>query len=439
MRWSLDTLVARTMLLLLIGIGLVHVVSLSAYQHALTSEVTLANDARLAERMLTIRRSVMRLAPVEREAAAHELSGGPLEAHWSASDKAASGGAGASHWAGLAQQLKTQGDDLGPQDIVLGSIDPHLALVSLRLPDGSWLNVTAFSSLATPQSGHGTVLSTSLMALGVVLVSVLVVGWLTRPLRNVAQAARALYAHADQAPLPENGPREVRDVAQAFNEMQERIAKLIDTRTQTLAAVSHDLKTPLTRLRLRAEGLKDPRLAAAMTGDIREMERMLDQTLQHLRGARDDESARPLELVALIQTLVDEAQDAGGIASLDAPVSVVLFGHPLALKRAFSNLIDNALKYGGEARLSVAQATATVQVTIADSGPGIPADQREAVFEPFVRLETSRSKETGGFGLGLAIARTAIIAHGGSIVLEEAQGGGLLVKVFLPLQSHPPN
>lgn len=432
MRRHFDTLAARTVLLLLIGIGLVHVASLYAYQHALTNEVTRANDARLAERMLTIRRSVMRLVPAEREAAAHELSGGPLEAHWSAADKAAPGGAGAGDWAGLAQQLAAQGDDLAPQDIILGAQDSHLALVSLRLPDGSWLNLTAFATQSAPQSQHGTVLSTSLMALGVVLVSVLVVGWLTRPLRAVALAARALYAHADRVSLPESGPREVRDVAQAFNEMQDRITKLIDTRTQTLAAVSHDLKTPLTRLRLRAESVADARVASAMARDIREMERMLDQTLQHLRGERDDEASRPLELGALLQTLVDEAQDAGGTASLEASPGVILLGRSLALKRAFANLIDNAIKYGGEARLRVTQEASGIVVEISDSGPGIPATQREAVFDPFVRLEASRSKETGGFGLGLAIARAAIAAQGGTITLLDAPGGGLLVQVSLP-------
>lgn len=439
MRQRFDTLAARTVLLLLLGIGLVHVASLYAYQHALTIEAALANDARLAERMLTIRRSVMRLAPAEREAAAHELSGGPLEAHWSASEKAAPGGAGASQWTGLAQQLKDQGPDLAPGEVILGSVDPHVALVSLKLPDDTWLNVTAFATHASPESGHGTVLSTSLMALGVVLVSGLVVGWLTRPLREVAEAARALYTRADRVALREEGPREVRDLAHAFNEMQERIRRLVETRTQTLAAVSHDLKTPLTRLRLRAEGIGDTRLATAMAADIREMERMLDQTLQHLRGERDDEPARPLELVALLQTLVDEAQDAGGHASLVAPASVILPARPLALKRAFANLIDNAVKHGGEARVRVIREAHAVRVEIADSGPGIPPAQRERVFEPFIRLEESRSKETGGFGLGLAIARAAITTHGGRIVLEEASGGGLLVCVSLPCPPAEPS
>lgn len=432
MMQRLDTLAARTVLLLLLGIGLVHLASLYAYQHALTSEAARANDAYLAGRMLTIRRSVMRLAPVEREAAAHELSGGPLEAHWSAADKAVQGGAGAPAWEGLARQLTEQAADMVPTEIILGSVDPHVALVSLKLPDGTWLNLTAFSTQSTPQSHHGTMLSTSLMALGVVLVSALVVGWLTRPLRVVAEAARALYARADRVPLSEDGPREVRDLAQAFNEMQARITRLIDTRTQTLAAVSHDLKTPLTRLRLRAEALGDARLSQGMTADIREMERMLDQTLQHLRGERDDELARPLELVALLQTLVDEANDAGGTAGLQAPPSVVIVAHPLALRRAFTNLIDNALKYGNAAQVLVMTTARDAIVEIADNGPGIPAAQREAVFEPFVRLEASRSKETGGFGLGLSIARAAIAAQGGSITLGDRNGGGLLVRVCLP-------
>ncbi len=349
-RW-LDTLAARTVLLMLIGVGIVHVASLYAYQHALDREMSLANESRLADRLLTIRRSVMRVAPDERESVAHELSGGPVEAHWSATERARPGGPGSEVWQGLRTRLRELGPDLTDDDILIGAnrksdTDPHLALISLRIPDETWVNVTVFAPGARPQSSHGTWVSTTLMALGVAIISVLVIGWMTTPLRRFASAARQLYHGTDRVEVPETGPQEIRDAAIAFNEMQARIRKLVQTRTQTLAAVSHDLKTPLTRMRLRVEALGNPAQAEGLIADIRDMERMLDQTLAHLRGDRKDEELRPLDLAAMLTTLADDATDRGANAVLESEGPAVIEGRPLALKRAFGNLIDNALKYG---------------------------------------------------------------------------------------------
>jgi two-component system, OmpR family, sensor kinase len=432
-----DSLASRTILLLLIGIGLVHAASLYAYQHALEREASLANEVRLADRLLTIRRSVMRLLPAEREPVAHELSGGPIEAHWSPTDKAVPGGPGVQEWQGLRAQLQELGPDLAPDDIIIGSNrksgdDPHLALISLHIPDGSWVNVTLFGALPRPQAGHGTMLSTSLMALGVVLVSILVVGWMTKPLRHFADVAQRIYRTSGQVHVEEKGPREVRELASAFNEMQARIQHLIDGRTQALAAVSHYLKTPLTRLRLRAEGVGDPALAGTIVADIHEMERMIDQTLAHLRGDRSDEEVRSINLMSILQTLVDDATDSGATVTLAGPASLVLPGRPMALKRALSNLIDNAEKYGGSAHVRVAEDSSDIVIHIKDDGPGIPEARMESVFAPFVRVETSRNKETGGFGLGLSIAQAAILGHGGKITLANRTEGGLLVTISLP-------
>lgn len=438
-RW-LNSLAARTVLLMLIGVGIVHVASLYAYQHALNREMSLANEARLADRLLTIRRSVMRVVPAERESVAHELSGGPVEAHWSATERARSGGPGAEAWKGLQGHLKEQAADLVDDDIIVGAnrkteTDPHLALISLRLPDESWINITLFAPDARPQSTHGTWASTSLMALGVVAISVLVIGWMTRPLRRFAAAARQLYHGTDRVEVPETGPQEIRDAAVAFNEMQARIRKLVAARTQTLAAVSHDLKTPLTRMRLRAEVLADRAQAEGLVADIRDMERMLDQTLAHLRGDRRDEETRPLDLATLLATLADQAADRGEAARLIAPDTAVIDGRPMALKRAFGNLIDNAIKYGGQAEITVQAGEGAVTVTIADAGPGIPENRMADMFEPFTRLETSRSRETGGFGLGLSIARDVVEGHGGGIILTNRPEGGLLVTVRLPREA----
>jgi two-component system, OmpR family, sensor kinase len=439
-RWF-DTLAARTVLLMLIGVGIVHVASLYAYQHALDREMSLANEARLADRLLTIRRSVMRVVPAERESVAHELSGGPVEAHWSATERARAGGPGAESWQGLRGRLRDQAPELVDEDIIIGAnrkaeTDPHLALISLRLPDESWINITLFAPDARPQASHGTWVSTSLMALGVVGISVLVIGWMTKPLRRFASAARQLYQGTDRVEVPETGPQEIRDAAIAFNEMQARIRKLVAARTQTLAAVSHDLKTPLTRMRLRAEALADRTQAEGLIADIREMERMLDQTLAHLRGDRKDEETRPLDLSALLATLSDQANDQGATTHLAASGAVVMEGRPLALKRAFGNLIDNAIKYGGLAEIEVETQGEAIIVTIADAGPGIPEHRMAEMFEPFTRLETSRSRETGGFGLGLSIARDIVEGHGGTIALANRPDGGLLATIRLPRRAN---
>lgn len=438
MRW-LDTLAARTVLLMLIGVGIVHVASLSAYQHALDREMSVANESRLADRLLTIRRSVMRVVPAERETVAHDLSGGPVEAHWSASERARPGGRGADVWEGMRARLLEQAPDLADQDILIGAnrksdSDPHLALISLRLPDDTWVNVTIFAPDARPQSVHGTWISTSLMALGVAAISVLVIGWMTTPLRRFAAAARELYHGTDRVEVPESGPREIRDAAIAFNDMQARIRKLVTTRTQTLAAVSHDLKTPLTRMRLRAEALGDTPQTAGLIADIRDMERMLDQTLAHLRGDRKDEDIRPLDLAALLATLVDDATDRGATATLAEAGPLVIEGRPLALKRAFANLVDNAIKYGGAVSITCDETPTLVRVVLSDGGPGIPEARMAEMFEPFTRMEPSRSPETGGYGLGLSIARDIVEGHGGTIRLANRAEGGLAVTVDLPKQ-----
>lgn len=442
-RLGLDTLTNRTILLMLIGIGVVHLASLYAYQIALDREVAIAGDARLADRLLAIKRAVMRASPSEREPVAHDLSGGPIEAHWSRSEHAIAGGPGSSEWESLRARLLELAPELTGGQIVIGAnrkleSDPHMALISLQLPDESWVNVSVFARLTPTSAGHGTVLSTSLMALGVIGFAIVLVRWMTRPLQTFAAAAQRLYRGADQARVPEEGPREVRELATAFNEMQARIKRLIDDRTHALAAVSHDLKTPITRLRLKTEGLQDGSLAASISDDLSEMEEMLDQTLAYLRGERLDEDLRALDLAALVQTLADDASDAGSDIGFIGPARLTLEGRPLALKRAIGNLIANAIKSGQRARMTLTAEPGLARLVIDDDGPGIPEADLERAFEPFQRLEHSRSRDTGGFGLGLTIARTILVGHGGSVALANRTGGGLSVTVTLPLKGMPP-
>lgn len=432
-----DSLAVRTTLVVLIGIGLLHVASLWTYKHSLTRELDLANEARLADQLLAIKRAVVRVPEKERETVAHEMSGGPIEAHWSRTEHAVAGGPGSTEWEAFGRRLRDLAPEIAEDGLVIGANrrvvdDPHLALISVRLPDQSWINVSLVAWNPRVPAGHGTLLSTSLMAFGAIVVSVLLVRWLTRPLTGFAAASKELYRSKAAVLVPEDGPREVRALAVAFNDMQRRIGRLIDDRTQALAAVSHDLKTPITRLRFRLEEVADSDARAAIAADLDEMERMLDQTLAYLRGDRADEEFKSIDVVAVLETIVDDASDRGHAVTLTGADHVSIPGRRLALKRAFGNLIDNALKYGREARIAVEDRSETVVVSIRDRGPGIAPEDVERALAPFVRLEPSRNQETGGFGLGLTIAQAIVEGHGGQLTLANHDTGGLVVSVSLP-------
>ena len=433
----LGSLAVQTMLVVLLGIGAMHVASLWTYHRALITEAELANEARLADRLLAIKRSVMRADPEQREAVAHDMSGGAIEAHWSRTELAVKGGDAAGQWQSLGNQLLELAPELGADGLVIGASsgsdqDPHLAVISMRLPDQTWVNVSLLSWTPHPTGFQGTLLSTSLMAAGALLIAVLLVRSQTRPLSVFVKAAGRIAQGPGVNPVEESGPKEVRELATAFNDMQARIRRLIDDRTHALAAVSHDLKTPITRLRFRSEELQDPLLRESVTADLDEMERMIDQTLSYLREERGDEEVKPVDLVAILETVTDDAVDAGGVARLDGSATAVVPGRRLALKRAFSNLIGNAVKYGHRAETNIADGQSEVRITITDEGPGISAEDQKRALQPFVRLEPSRNAETGGFGLGLSIADAVIRGHGGRLELRNGERSGLVVTVILP-------
>ncbi len=289
-----------------------------------------------------------------------------------------------------------------------------------------------------PVGDHeGLLVSTTAMALGILAVSILLVRGLTAPLRTLAEAADRLGSDMAAPPIEERGPREVRQAAHAFNRMQARLQRMVGERTQTLAAVSHDLRTPITRLRLRADLVEDETLQRAIIADLTEMEAMIDGALAFLRGASDEES-RPVDIVALLSTVIAEAADAGQNASLadPAPVTAVIIGRPLLLKRALANLVDNAIKHGGAARAAVANLPSAVLVRICDPGQGIPTAERDSIFAPFRRLN-DQAEGPPGSGLGLTVAQTVVEAHGGAITFEDPPGGGFCVVVTLPPWAAP--
>ncbi len=438
-----DTIAGRTIAVLFAGLVIFHLASIWAYQIGINSEIDITNEARLTERLYTIKRAVERLAPDERENLAHSLSGGPLEVHWSAARLTAEGAASGLHNSGLRKRLRALAPELTEDGILLGAqtarnhreADPHLVFASLKLEDGTWVNFSVTKLTGPHGSVTGIVLSTTLMAFGVLAASIIVLGTVTRPLRACADAAESLYRGVEPRAISVEGPREVRHLALAFNRMQERVKRLVDDRTLTLAAISHDLKSPLSRLSLRSERVSEDEIRHHMTADIAEMLAMIDSALDFLKGDFAPSEVRSLDVTAMLESLCNDLQDAGKTAVIRSEGDTVLRGRPLALKRAFSNLLDNAVKYGGTAAIEAAGGTDSISIIITDNGPGIAAAYREAVFAPFFRGESHRDTQQGGAGLGMTVARTVIRSHGGEIALLDGANGGLLVSITLP-KSH---
>ncbi|WP_341213832.1 ATP-binding protein [uncultured Limimaricola sp.] len=294
--------------------------------------------------------------------------------------------------------------------------------------DAGWLNVVT-SGLRPPTGVQEEVF---LLVLGLSLVTVLAVGlWfvrqLTRPLGALAVAARAAGRGDRSLRVPETGAREMRAAAAAFNDMQARIARFEAERLRTLAAVGHDLRTPITSLRIRAEMLDEDE-GTPMIRTLDEMAVMAEGLVTFAKSGHDGEASGEVDLGALLARLCEERG-----ASFEGGAAPVVKGRPVALSRAFGNLIDNAIRYGGAARVALSQDRGQAVVRIVDGGPGIPEARLEGMFEPFVRGEDSRSHDTGGAGLGLSITRTIIRAHGGEITLSNRTPHGLEARVELPL------
>lgn len=310
-------------------------------------------------------------------------------------------------------------------------------VLSARMPDGMWLNVRTEMPPPRPWHSPTFLIAFIVMTAMAALLTLWAVRRLTRPVRLLAEAAERLGRDVNAPPLPEAGPSEVATAAAAFNTMAVRIRRFVQDRTEMLAAIGHDLRTPITRLRLRAEFMDDDEQRAKMLADLAEMEKMIGATLAFARDDAAAEPATPVDLAGLARTVVDEAADAApdraDQITYDGPAHLTVRARPVALKRALANLVGNALAYGGAARVTLAPpARGQVRLTVEDEGPGIPAEEMERVFAPFHRLEASRNRETGGTGLGLPIARNILRAHGGDVTLANRADGGLAATMILP-------
>ena len=274
---------------------------------------------------------------------------------------------------------------------------------------------------------------TLLLLLGAVLaLSFVAVRWITRPLQVLASAAEGLGQDIDRPPLDEAGPLEVRRAAQAFNAMQRRLSHFIHDRTRILAAMSHDLKTPITRMRLRADLLDDDELRQRFEADLKEMEIMVTHTLEFMRGLGGNEPRQAVDVMALLESLQADNEAMGRPVRIEGRAHQPFVAVASLLKRCLVNLIDNAVLYGGQATVVVEDTPLNLTLRVLDDGPGIAQAELEKVFEPFYRLEGSRSRQTGGTGLGLTIARNIAQTHGGDIALRNRPEGGLEVVLSLP-------
>jgi signal transduction histidine kinase len=305
-------------------------------------------------------------------------------------------------------------------------------LVALRLNDGSWLNVVAAYVEDINFWPLRTMLILTIMVVGMAALSIWAIARLTAPLKDFASAAIRLGTDVNAIPIAERGPADVRGAIRAFNEMQTRLKRFVEDRTQMLAAVSHDLRTPITRLRLRAEWVVNKNQRSKFLADLDEMEHMIAGVLSFAKEEAHPEPTVSLDLIAMLQSICDDLVDKGFKVSFKAEGHLDYQCRPVSIRRCFSNLLDNALKYGQRADVSVVAGTTDVRIQIDDYGPGIPEALREEVFRPFHRLEWSRNRDSGGSGLGLTVARTVARAHGGDVLLGEGPRGGLRATIVLP-------
>jgi signal transduction histidine kinase len=320
-----------------------------------------------------------------------------------------------------------------PPEYASALLDPREARprLAVRLADGEVL--TARLGPPPPHLFGPVTITLLSVAVLVTLLGLWAARVLTRPLRAFVQAAEGFHPDGDIAPLVETGPEEVRAAAAALNGMRARIKALVEDRTRLLAAVGHDLRTPITRLRLRCDFVDDESLRKAMLRDLAQMQRMAESILDHLRAGRRGRRPVSIDLASLAQTVCDDFADLGHGVTYEGPVHAAIVADAEALHRAIANLVDNAVRYGGGAVVRLAPSADAVTLDIADRGPGIADNLKAEMLKPFVRGDAARRMDdTAGFGLGLSISRAVAESHGGAMFLVDNDPSGLIVRILLP-------
>lgn len=461
-----DTLKGKTVLVLAVCLTFSHIVGLALYVIFSASTVTLEREEQIADRIMTVTRLIEHAPPPDRPYLADELTGPRFrvaveEGRLVDPAPVAEGGSTITQLLNRTVGAKTHriaaqyrdfpafgGDaatDTAPEREVstqrfssLFRIHEEL-LVSIDLPDGTWLNFTVSGSAWDHIWSPNIIPSVLLITVVTLLVAWWAVGRALTPLSRFARASEDLGVNVyDAPPVAEEGPREVREAAKAFNEMQRRIRSLLEARNQMLGAVSHDFRTPLTRLRLRAEAINDPDQYQKAVQDLNDMETMIAATLAFARDEAEGEGRETVDIAALIREVCADLSENPDDISLELEEGLLVECQPVSIRRVLTNVIDNAVLYGARVRVSAFANDGNVVIDADDDGPGIPPADRDKVFTPFRRLEQSRNRETGGAGLGLSIAQTIVRGHGGSIELTDSPLGGLRVRMVLPRQRRDP-
>jgi len=442
-----SSLFGRAVVVLVVGITLTHLLTMSYHYSDPHHRLSLFHGQQVADRIAGVAELVSGISPTRRAEAVASFSSSEIAAAIGATPTLGD----VTDW--RAEHLAEYLGHLVPRGTVAAGVIgerfcglvPGIAagvggtcaeagetlVVRFDLDDGAPL------VFAAPLSGVGWALASRvgaemlIMGLGTIVLAVWAARWLIRPLAAFGQAADRLGRDLRGAAIDELGPSEIRHAARALNEMQARLSRFVEDRTQMLAAISHDLRTPITRLRLRAEFVEDAEQRAKMLSDLDDMERMTDSVLAFARDEAGGEDPQPVDLTALIESLCNDAEDAGTPVTCAGVLSAPVSGRPVALKRGFANLIDNAAKYGGGVAIRLRENGGDVAVEIDDDGPGIPDEEMEQVFAPFFRLDGSRGAVKGS-GLGLSVARSIFRAHGGDVALSNRPEGGLRATVTLP-------
>ena len=472
MRWHWPrTMTMQVMLVLLVGLLVSHFVSSALRTEGFDDSLVILEEVRVADRIGMIRRVMEDLTAQERVHFAKSLSRETLSVSWN--DVSAVHGVASDPELQLleaiirmgvrdlprdalkvsfidADQAKlperwTASPDLNSpsslvslsnaseiEDVVNNLISGRQFLVSIQLRDRSWINVVAAFAEKLPVLAIRDVVSIGILILTVVGLSLWAVNRLTAPLRVLGSAADQLGKNVHASPIPDHGPTEVRQAANAFNLMQHRIQKHLTDQTEMLAAISHDLRAPLTRLRLRTDLIEDSERRRKSIADLDEMDSMISSILAFLREEAEPESRRKVDLTAMIQKICDDLSDPGFMVNFEQNGYQSYLCRPVSMRRCLGNIIQNAAKYGSPVSIRVDRSDTEIAIIVEDSGPGIPAEQLDKVFKPFYRLDKSRNKTTGGVGLGLTVAKAIAQAHGGDICLANRPQGGLQVILSLP-------
>jgi len=429
-------LIGRIFAILLLAVLVEYGASTFLYERASQFSVRQDEAHRLAEHLVIASKLIEEEAPAGRPEEAAELTTTRYAISWRATLPKPP--AVSPSLDRLTRQILEWEPDLARRDLRVMLASPGREGViagALKLSDGSWITFRTRQPVAALDMAFSRILLALTPAVALILIGGLLVRQTLRPMRDLARAADQVgHGAVEVEPVPERGPDEVRDVVVAFNAMQARIHRLIADRTQALAAVGHDFRTPLARLRLRADAIDDAELRASIRHDVVEMDQMVTSLLAYLAGEDEGaaEAPAPTDLAVLCATLIDDVRDRGGKGKYHGPDHCELPVRRVALKRALTNLVDNALHYGKRVDIRLDATDDAVTIAVEDDGPGIAPADRARALEPFVRLDPARGRDTQGFGLGLAIVQRAVALHGGSFVLDASASGGLSARIVVP-------